>query len=79
LETIILGIQVIATNLPGVGAPFKQNGLGLLVESRTARYITDMHLKISVNSLEGMRESEKLKRKYKTKRITDPYEEAYFE
>jgi glycosyltransferase involved in cell wall biosynthesis len=79
LEIIILGIQVIATNLPGVGAPVKQNGLGLLVESRTARYITGRLLKISDNSLELIRESEKLKRKYKTKRITDPYEEAYFE
>ena len=74
-----MGIQVIVKNLPGVGAPVKQNGLGLLVESRTARYITGKLLKISDNSLELIRESEKLKLKYKTKRITDPYEEAYFE
>jgi hypothetical protein len=43
---IILRIQEISTNLPGVGEPVKQNGLGLLVEPRTAMYITDMHLKI---------------------------------
>ena len=72
-----MGIQVIATNLPGVGAPVKQPGSGLLVNPRLVRFNADKPLKILEISLDRIGGSERIKRNHEIWCIADAYEEAY--
>ena len=77
VEAIMLGIPVIASNLPGVREPVKQTGLGLLVEPRSASDITEKLQKIFEVDLDRAYALEIAKRDYEARHIADSYEEMF--
>jgi glycosyltransferase involved in cell wall biosynthesis len=75
----MLGIPVIASNLPGVREPVKQTGLGLLVQPRSARDITEKLQKIFEVDLDRAYALEIAKRDYEATHIADSYEEMFLQ